>query len=128
MRHIVFLGPIGDLEITWEPDNDEKMKEFITRKMAEGVRFFIMKVGNFKSELTYADKIRDRKVRVGDSDVEKVLSRSRIDDPELKQMVAEGNVTPLRRETTNYETVSVAKTPEEVIGHPVVATRPLRGG
>ena len=40
-RGMILHGEMGDLEMAWEPENDEKIRAFIKKKMDAGVSFFI---------------------------------------------------------------------------------------
>ena len=118
-RSLILLNESGDLEITWGPQNDEKMRAVIEKKMAEGVRFFIMKplIGNFipvRSKMTNMNQLKDARVTIRDADIE--------------DMFKAGDVSLYRNSGANVETTGVAKTADQVIQNRTVGVRALQGG
>ncbi len=118
-RGLILLNASGDLEITWEPENDAKMRVIIEKKMREGVRFFIMKplIGNFlpvRSKITNLSQLKDAKVTVRDSDIE--------------DMFKSGDVSMYRNSGANIETTGIAKTVDQVINNRTVGVAALQGG
>jgi len=118
-RGLILLNASGDLEITWEPENDEKMRGIIQKKMQEGVRFFIMKplIGNFlpvRSKITNISQLKDAKVTVRDADIE--------------SMFKAGDVSMYRNNGASVETIGVAKTVDQVISNRTIGVPALQGG
>ncbi len=75
VRGMFLLNDMGDLELTWEPQNDEKVRAMIEKKMKEGVRFFILKpiIGDVLHARRKLGKITDLKtnnVKIKDADIE----------------------------------------------------------
>jgi len=118
-RGLILLNESGDLEITWEPENDAKMRAIIEKKMKEGVRFFIMKplIGNFmpvRSKMTNLSQLKDAHITIRDADIE--------------TMFKAGDVSLFRNSGANVETTGVAKTADQVINNRTVGVKALQGG
>lgn len=119
-RSMTLLNEMGDVEVTWDSQNDDAMREVIEKKMKEGVRFFILKpfAGNFlyrKTALKTVADLKENRVKIGDSDVEKLFEA--------------GKVQVIRTDTgAALETIAVAKTATEASKKRTVGVRPLQGG
>lgn len=119
-RSMTLLNEMGDIEVTWDSQNDDAMREVIEKKMKEGVRFFILKPfpGGFlfrKTALKSMADLKENRVKIGDSDVEKLFEA--------------GKVEVIRTNSgATLETVAVAKTAKEASTKRTVGIRPLQGG
>lgn len=119
-RSMTLLNDMGDIEVTWDSQNDDAMRELIEKKMKEGVRFFILKPfpGGFlfrKTAMKTMADLTENRVKVGDKDVEKLFEA--------------GKVQVVRSDTgATLETVGVAKTAAEAATKRTVGIKPLQGG
>lgn len=119
-RSMTLLNEMGDIEVTWDSQNDDAMREVIEKKMKEGVRFFILKPfpGGFlyrKTALKTMDQLKENRVKIGDNDVEKLFEA--------------GKVEVVRTQSgATLETVGVAKTAKEAATKRTVGVKPLQGG
>ncbi len=78
-RGLILLGPDGDLEITWEPQNDEKVRALIEKKMTEGVTFFVLKpvlgdVLHMRRKLKKVSELKSHNVKIKDADIDAMFS------------------------------------------------------
>jgi hypothetical protein len=115
-RALTFLNEQGDLTITWEEAQDEKMESIIQKKMDEGFVFFIIKPrARKKTELTSVkDAFAKRTVYIKDEDISKFIE--------------EGHGTVVKTPETSAETVRRGKTAKEVASSESVGMRQRRGG
>ena len=119
LRSMIILNSMGDVEITWDSSKDDQMREIIAKKMAEGVKFFVLKpvLGSFlhrKAKLKSINDLKQNHIKINDSDIE--------------AMFVAGNISVFRNETSEIETTHVAKTAQEAVTTNTVAITPLRGG
>ena len=119
-RSMTLLNEMGDIEVTWDSQNDDAMREVIEKKMKEGVRFFILKPfpGGFlfrKTALKTIADLKENRVKIGDGDVEKLFEA--------------GKVQVIRTDSgATLETVAIAKTADEASKKRTVGVKPLQGG
>lgn len=119
-RSMTLLNEMGDIEVTWDSQNDDAMREVIEKKMKEGVRFFILKPfpGGFlyrKTALKTMDQLKENRVKIGDNDVEKLFEA--------------GKVEVVRTQSgATLETVGIAKTAKEASTKRTVGVKALQGG
>jgi hypothetical protein len=78
-RGVIFLNDMGDLEITWEPQNDEKVRLIIESKMRAGVQFFVMKpiigdVLHIRKKMTKLSDLTTNSVKIKDKDIADLFS------------------------------------------------------
>lgn len=119
-RSCVLLTEMGDIEIAWDSKHDDEMREIIAKKMAQGVRFFIIKplLGSFIQR-------RARLKSIDDLDKNRVQIR----DEDIATMFAAGKIAMFRGNTgANIDTAGVAETPEEAVKQRTVAVKPFVGG
>ena len=134
MRCLTLLNRSGDITITWDSQNDEKIKELIKKKMAEGYTFFTMRK-------VVIDAIQIKR-KVGAKGVDKLTSLI-IDDDTFEKMVEglddrdladvlrlqSGKLAKRREQSKELIAQKRAKTPEEVIeAKQCMAVRPVLGG
>jgi hypothetical protein len=79
VRGMTILCEMGDLEISWEPHNDEKVRLIIEKKMREGVRFFILKpvigdVLHMRKKLNKISDLKAHNIKIKDEDIQSLFS------------------------------------------------------
>jgi septum formation inhibitor MinC len=134
MRCLTLLNRSGDITITWDSQNDEKIKELVKKKMAEGYTFFTMRK-------VVIDAIQIKR-KVGTKGVDTITSLI-IDDDTFEKMVEglddrdladvlrlqSGKLAKRREQSKELIAQKRAKTPEEVIeAKQCMAVRPVLGG
>lgn len=134
MRCLTLLNRSGDITITWDSQNDEKIKELVRKKMAEGYTFFTMRK-------VVIDAIQVKR-KVGAKGVDSLTSLI-IDDETFEKMVAgmddrdladtlrlqSGKLAKRREQSKELVAQKRAKTPEEVIeAKQCLGVRPVLGG
>jgi hypothetical protein len=75
-RSMRLLNEMGDIEVEWGPETDERMRAIIQKKMDAGVRFFQVTVHGTKAKRTRIKSVDDlakRRVNVADEDIEKAF-------------------------------------------------------
>lgn len=82
-RGLILLNGMGDVEITWEPQNDEKMRAVIQKKMEEGVTFFVLKpivgdVLHMRRKLKKMSDLKAHNVKIKDADIETLFTAGEI--------------------------------------------------
>lgn len=120
LRTLTLLNELGDVEIAWEPENDAAMREIIAKKMAEGVKFFIVKpfLGNMlqrKARLRTVADLDKHRVSIKDEDIENLF-------------VAEKIAMYRRDSGERIQTTGIAKTPEQAASTSTVGVRQFQGG
>lgn len=76
IRSLCLLNEMGDIEIEWTEETDERMRAIIQRKMNEGVRFFQVTVKGTKAKRTRVRSLDDypkRRIYVADEDIERAF-------------------------------------------------------
>lgn len=119
-RSCVLLTEMGDVEISWDSQHDDEMREIIAKKMAEGVRFFVIKpvIGNFFHRRTALKSIHD-------------LDRNRIQikDEDIEKMFVAGKIAMFRGNGSGQiDTTGVAETADDAVKTHTVAVKPFVGG
>jgi len=67
---------MGDIEISWDPEHDEKMRAVIQKKMEHGVKFFRIKDYIILKKRVYISspsELKANKISVADEDIEKLF-------------------------------------------------------
>lgn len=119
-RSMTLLNEMGDVEIAWDEDKDDEMRAIIEKKMAEGVRFFILKpvLGSFlhtKKQVKKVSDIPSNHVKIMDSDIEAMFSA--------------GKIALFRNESGGtIETAGVAKDAATVAKSRTVGVKAMQGG
>lgn len=131
---ITFLNYSGDVTLTWDEQNDEKIKELIKKKMAQGFSFFTMRK-------VVIDAVQVRR-KIGEKGVDKINNLV-IDDETFDKMVkgladadlaqalklGDGKLAKRRGRKDSIDLVKKLKSPEEVIkAKQAVAIKPVLGG
>lgn len=76
-RSLCLLNEMGDIEIEWEPQNDEVMRRIIQKKMDEGMKFFhYVTVAKKVKRRTIKDlkELKEMRVEVADEDIERAFT------------------------------------------------------
>jgi len=75
-RTLILLNEMGDIEISWDPEHDEKMRAVIQKKMEHGVKFFRIKDYIILKKRVYISspsELKANKISVADEDIEKLF-------------------------------------------------------
>jgi hypothetical protein len=121
VRTMSLMDGSGDTTIAWDDDQDDMLREFIAKKMAEGWSFFIVKprlgglIAPKRTKLKSIDDLKetDRAVSVGDADFRKLLA---------------SGVDLARRPPGALETIKRAESAAEAASASTIAVRPRAGG
>jgi hypothetical protein len=76
------MNQLGDVEISWDSDQDETMRGIIQKKMDEGVRFFMVNVKGTKvsrKRLKDMDDLQRYRINVADHDIQKLFESGKIE-------------------------------------------------
>ncbi len=131
---ITWLNMSGDVTITWDAENRERVLELVRAKMAEGYAFFVITprllpfLGNKKTLLTDPGQLdRVKAVVVPDDQVESLVAR--LGDKDVARAVAAGAAHIGRApRAANATAARRARNAEEVVRRQTVAVRPVVGG
>ena len=119
-RSITFLNCFGDVTLTWEEAEDEKMKTHIQKLIDEGHMFFIIKKKmlcfNKEVQIGGAKEITDNKVLVKDDKIAGILL-------DVKNAKLAG-----KSKDDSYDVVKGSNDPKEIVKGQAVCARPARGG
>lgn len=121
-RALTILNETGDVTITWEAENDERMIEIIERKMKAGITFFLIepRMGGIVPPDT-SKKLKKPKEALK----HRALSMK---DEDFETMVAEGKAELVQTPAAPARTTRKASTAREVATGESVGVRPMRGG
>lgn len=133
---ITFLNFTGDITITWDEENRERILAIVRKKMAEGYSFFTSKgadVARVVRRTRVTDKNIDSLGRLVISDREFDILVGDIDDQDVAELInsqhaAMAQRIPLagrKKETVLAERLSTA---EDVVESRSVAIRPIVAG
>lgn len=117
-RGLTLACSMGDLEISWDPSNDHKVRDMIQAKMDQGYRFFVMKplLGDLlaiRRRVFSATDLKSNSVKIRDNDIAAMFSA--------------GEVSLFR--TNEQESTGVAlKTADEVVRNRTIGVPQFRGG
>lgn len=133
-RSIIFLNMTGDIQITWDEQNEDAILALVEKKMQEGYSFFILKpraLGLLGKKKVALESIEDARkagsVVVPDALAEKVMAK--LDDEDLEATVAAGKArVTSRSKVVDIDTARRAKTAQEAVSNPSVAVRRVVGG
>lgn len=123
-RTMILLNDLGHVEIAWTSESDEAMRAVIEKKMAEGVKFFIMKP-ILPSIL--GDRLhRQKRLKTMD---ELVQQRITVKDKDVEDLFATGKVSLYRRDSGGtVETGARVTSAAEAARSSVVGVRQFQGG
>lgn len=121
-RALTILNETGDVTITWDAENDERMLPLIEAKMKAGFTFFLIepRMGG----LVAPDTSKPLK-KVKDALKYRALSMK---DEDFEGLVAEGKADLVRTPEVPARTTRKARTAREVTTGESVAVQPMRGG
>lgn len=121
-RALTILNETGDVTITWDAENDERMIEIIEKKLKAGITFFLIEPR--MNGLVAPDTSKKLK-KVKDALKHRALSMK---DEDFEAMVAEGKAELVRTPAAPVRTVRKAQTAREVASGESVGVRPMGGG
>ncbi len=121
-RALTILNETGDVTITWEAENDERMLPIIEKKMKEGITFFLIEPRN--GGLSPPDTSKPLK-KTKDALKHRALSMK---DEDFEAMVTEGKADLIKTPDAPARTVRKASTASEVVQAESVGVQPRRGG
>lgn len=129
---ITFLNMSGDVTLTWDEQNHEKMIELVRKKMKEGYTFFTVKPIPF-IKIPRKVKVTGRNIKDMDNliipDEEFDAFVSRMNDEDIAAAVKTGSAKMAKRgDKSNYETSERVTDPNQIVGNEAIAVRPLAGG
>jgi hypothetical protein len=76
IRSMRIFNGMGDVEVEWTEEADERMHAVIQRKMDAGIRFFQITIKGAKAKRTRiksVDELTKRRIYVADEDIEKAF-------------------------------------------------------
>lgn len=120
-KRIILFNQTGDLTISWDKKDDERMSAMVLEKMKQGFTFYSLKTNIFgfneqKIKVNNRKDIKNRKVILKDEEAEKFFQSAK---------------TALVEQTPNVEMdlEKRLKTPSEVVSSEVtVSIPPIVGG
>ena len=127
LRSMVILGPDGDLEVSWGPESDAKVREIIEKKMKEGVRFFVLKpligdVIHTHRKMKKMSDLQGRSFKIKDADIK---------DRDIAALFSAGVVDLDRSKSKGggtIETERPARNADDAVRHRTVGVQALAGG
>lgn len=81
-RTLILMNQLGDVEISWDSDQDEAMREVIQKKMDEGIRFFMVNVKGTKvsrKRLKDLDDLQRYRINVKDEDIQALFEAGKVE-------------------------------------------------
>lgn len=115
---ITFLNCYGDLTITWDEKDSNKMESRIQKLLDDGFQFFIVK----KRFLISDKKVPLRSLR----DLEK--NEVTADDKTIAALFHDIDGEVCRDETDQYDIVKGSTNPKEIVKSEVVCSKPATAG
>ena len=119
MKHIILLNGTGDVTIGWTEDQNEQMRDMISRKLKEGCTFFIIEKkcwGLFESKL----KVRS----VYDIKGNEIT----IADDSLAEMFKDGMLSAGKTPQMPYTTAGYTNNVDEIMGNNTIAVNRVGAG
>lgn len=131
---LTFLNATGDVTITWDAENDEKIKDLVRAKMAQGYVFFTLRkvvIESIKVKRKIGEKGVDTitSLVIEDAEFDKLVKD--MDDRDLATLMKDRTAQLAKRRGKSKEFTSVgrAKNADEVVkGKQALAVRPVVGG
>ena len=128
---ITFLNKTGDITITWDEQNHDKMVELVKRKMKEGYSFFTIKtipvIGvPIKVKVTDKNVTKLDALVIQDEDFDRFAKQ--VDDADIATEVREGRAGFSQVKNKDFETSKRIRDAEEIRGKNAIAVRPVAGG
>lgn len=96
LRSLCLLGEMGDIEITWDEEGDEAMRQIIQKKMDGGMKFFQIIVTGKSAKRTRVkslDDLKEMKINVADEDVEKAFTSGTVQFDRLDRAENHDSIT-----------------------------------
>ena len=115
---ITFLNCYGDLTVTWDEKDAQKMESRIQKLLDDGFQFFIVK----KRFLISDKKVPLRSLR----DLEK--NEVTADDKTIAALFHDIDGEVCRDETDQYDIVKGSTNPKEIVKSEVVCSKPATAG
>ena len=128
---LTFLNGSGDITITWDEHNKEKIIEMIKNKMAEGYTFFTTKKIPLvklyrKVKVTEASLDKCEHVVIDDDAFEKMVKS--VDDSDVAEQVRSGNASFARPKMFGRAEPVLERDPRKVADSKAIAVRKVAGG
>lgn len=131
---ITFLNLTGDITISWDEQNDAKIKEMVRSKMKQGYTFFTLRkvvVDSVRVKRKIGEKGIDSitSLVIDDADFDKLVAR--VDDKDVAGLLKSSDARLVKRRGNTRELTlsSRLKDADEVVkAKQAVAIRPVVGG
>lgn len=130
---ITWLNMSGDITITWDETNKEKMLEMIRKKMADGYNFFTTKrvpIIGVERKVRVSNKNIDSisSIVIPDNEFEKLMAG--VDDKDVAMSVRDGVATMAKRKAgmRALDMVKRLDKAEDIVKNQSLAFRTLTGG
>ena len=134
---ITFLNFTGDITITWDEENRERILQIVRKKMAEGYSFFTAKTVPIvrvkrRARITEANMDTVSNITITDTEFDKLVKS--MDDNDVAELVSSEKAVLARRVqpgSGRSRDMTVAQrltTAEDVLDKNSVAIRPIVGG
>lgn len=130
---ITLLNKSGDITISWDDEDQEKVQELVRRKMEEGYSFFIVRepgmrgaAPKLKAEDELSHRAANNKLHVSNT-----VGAEQLDDADLMIALQDRVIRFSRSVKTGVQkkkAVRRATTAVEVVKAQTVAIRPIAGG
>jgi hypothetical protein len=81
-RTLILMNQLGDVEISWDSNQDEAMREIIQKKMDEGIKFFMVNVKGTKvsrKRLKDMDDLQRYRINVADDDIKALFETGKVE-------------------------------------------------
>lgn len=133
VNSITFLNMTGDITITWDDSNKEKVLALIRKKMSDGYNFFTTKrvpIVGIERKVRVSNKNIDsiEKLVIPDNEFDKLVAG--MNDAEVAALVHSGEARMAKRsdDKRSREAVKRIDKAEEVLENQSLAVRPIVGG
>jgi hypothetical protein len=130
---ITFMNMSGDITLTWDEQNREKILEMVRKKMAEGFTFFTTRkipLLRMYREVKVTEKNLDKleSLIISDEDFERFTKA--MDDVDVASAVRDGHAHLSKRQSKNrtMDAIKRLSKAEDVMEEQSLAVRPLAGG
>lgn len=131
-RALTFLNLTGDITISWDEKNDEKMRDLIKKMMDQGCVFFTTRhvpviKKPFQRRLGKRGLASAQDLIIRDDEFDRLVKS--LDNADVALLLAGGDAEMVERKRGKINSIARAKDPDEVIKNKqAVATKPLAGG
>ncbi len=129
---ITLLNRSGDITISWDDEDQDKVEELVRKKMAQGYSFFIVREAGMRGaapRLKEKDALRHRAPN-NRLHVSNTVGSEQLEDADLMIALQDRVIRFSRSQKTGVPKKAVrrAETPQEVLSSQSVAIRPIAGG